>query len=112
MGGAAVTFVLIESPSIFITEDSVKASTSMGDAWKGAFNGRVARVYPKCRNVCSFVEIVDNSALTLKRCDAGSVKTWVHKPSICIVARQDQSRRGCLRRIKKMGKKCRSKNLI
>ena len=38
---------MIESLRCFINNDSVKASMSMGDAWKRAFNDRVAKVDPQ-----------------------------------------------------------------
>ena len=53
---------------------------SMGDAWKRAFNDMVAGVDPLYRKARPKLEVLENSALTLKSHDAGPVKAWVHLP--------------------------------
>ena len=41
---------------------------------------RVARVDPQSKKACPKLEVLDNSALTLKSHDAGSLYCWVHHP--------------------------------
>ena len=47
---------------------------SMGDAWRLAFNDRVARVH---QGAVHRIGVVGSRALTLNSHDAGSVETWV-----------------------------------
>ena len=39
----------------------------------------MARLHPQFKNTCPLLEIVENSARTLKSHDSGSAKTWVQR---------------------------------
>ena len=69
--GAQASSDMIGSLGHVIIKDNVKALMSMGDAWRKAFN-------EPHKNKSPHLEIVENSALTSKGHDAGSVKTCVH----------------------------------
>ena len=73
--GTEATSEMIQSLRNFVNKDKVKASMAMGDASKRAFDDKVARVKSKYRKTCPNLEVVDDSALTSKNHDAGSIKT-------------------------------------
>ena len=73
---------MIASIRHMTNKDNVQALMSMGDARRMVFNDRDARVHPKYKEPCATLEVLDNSALTKKDVDAGSVKTLVHLPAL------------------------------
>ena len=78
--GAEASYDSIESPRHSVHKDNIKALMSMGDALKRTFSDRVAPVHPQNKKTCPNIDILKNSALTLKSHGAGSDKTWVHLP--------------------------------
>ena len=79
--GAEATYGMIKDCEKLFTKDNVTALMSMGEAWSIAFNDWVGRMQRHYEEQCMHLEVVDDSALSLKHSyDVGAIKTWVCMP--------------------------------